>query len=81
MRYWSFFRENKLQQKSITIHNSWRQVGYVKGDCRWFNRRRNIGYDLRQYKMLERECSQNVHSDFLVRKSPITCHWWERSVQ
>ena len=29
MRYWRFFRECKLQQKSI-LHNSWRQVGYVK---------------------------------------------------
>ena len=30
--------------------------------------------ELRQYNsyMLEQKCSQNVHPDFLVRKSPIT---------
>ena len=43
MRYWSFFRENKLQQKSP--YNSWRQVGYVKlRGGMWFNRRRKSNH-------------------------------------
>ena len=43
MRYWSFFRESKLQQKSP--YNSWRQVGYVKlRGGRWFNGRRKSNH-------------------------------------
>ena len=38
-----FFRENKLQQKSL--HNSWRQVRYVKlRGGRLFNRRRKSNH-------------------------------------
>ena len=43
MRYWSFFRESKVRQKSL--YNSWRQVEYVKlRGGRWFNRRRKSNH-------------------------------------